>query len=455
MISEIPFTSYGNLKQEECYNAWNDPTVSEIVYGGAKGGAKSYTGASLILMDALTFPETTYFIARETLTDLRKYTIPTIFEVIGNMGIDRNYLKFNGQDSYFTCYNGSKIFLIEYGYRPSDPLYQRFGSMQMTRGWMEESGQATEAARNNLFATVGRWKNDVYKSFGLNGKMLETCNPSKNYLYSNFYRKFKEGTLEPYKRFIQAFPQDNKKLPSGYIENLERTLSKNEKERLLRGNWEYDDDPSALIDYDKILDIFTNNVEAGRKCITADIARLGGDRIVIIEWEGFRGKVSWYQKQVLNETARIIEEKREKMGIGVSDVLVDEDGLGGGLVDFKGYRGFVNNSSPLPSPLAPWVDGKQIKENYDNLKSQCYFRLSERINNNKLFLYCDENSKRWIIEELEQVKQKALDNDLKKGVIPKDKVKEVLGRSPDFADALMMREYFELKPQKGFVAATY
>ncbi len=49
-----------------------------------------------------------------------------------------------------------------------------------------------------------------------------------------------------------------------------------------------------------------------------------------------------------------------------------------------------------------------------------------------------------IIEEMEQVKQKELDSDLKKGVVPKKKVKEVLGRSPDFWDTIMMREWFEL-----------
>jgi hypothetical protein len=32
-------------------------------------------------------------------------------------------------------------------------------------------------------------------------------------------------------------------------------------------------------------------------------------------------------------------------------------------------------------------------------------------------------------------------------VISKDKIKEVLGRSPDYADTLMMRMWFELRPR--------
>jgi phage terminase large subunit len=49
-----------------------------------------------------------------------------------------------------------------------------------------------------------------------------------------------------------------------------------------------------------------------------------------------------------------------------------------------------------------------------------------------------------IIEELEWVKQYEMDKDGKKRVLPKEKIKEAIGRSPDFADMLMMREWFEI-----------
>ena len=41
---------------------------------------------------------------------------------------------------------------------------------------------------------------------------------------------------------------------------------------------------------------------------------------------------------------------------------------------------------------------------------------------------------------------KDADKDGKRRVVPKDEVKEVLGRSPDSGDCLLMRMYFELKP---------
>lgn len=449
---KLIFDTHGNDKQKQVARYWIDPLVNDIVYGGSKGSGKSYLGVSLIFGNAFIYPGTHYFIARKSLTNIRKFTIPSIHEVFGHWNINENYYRYNGQDNYYELHNKSRVYLLDAKPLPADPLYYRFGSMQMTQGWIEEAGEFEEAAKNNLQASIGRWKNDEYS---LKPKLLQTCNPAKNYLYRDYYRKHKDGNLEQWKKFVQALPQDNKRLPDGYLQNLERSLSKNQRERLLMGNWEYDDDPSVLIDYEKIIDLFSNtHVPEGRKCVTADIARLGGDRIVIIEWNGFRGKVRWYQKQGLDVTAQKIEQSRQRLQCGLSDVLVDEDGVGGGLVDFYKCKGFINNASALPSPDGQIDDkGQPIRENFDNIKSQCYFRMAERMNANGYYIECDdEDIKQLIIEELEQVKQKTLDSDLKKGVLPKDKVKEIIGRSPDFADTLMMREYFELKPQLSWVA---
>lgn len=438
---------HGNEKQKECFRAWLDPNITDILYGGAKGGAKSFTGCKLIFGDALMYPETYYFIARNKLSDLMRFTVPSITEVFQDWGLEiTKYAKFNGQYNFYELYNKARVYLLDAAYMPSDPLYMRFGSMQFTRGWGEETGEWHESAKSNLQASVGRWKNDKY---GLTAKFLQTANPSKNFLYREYYKPFKNGTLDPWKKFIQALPTDNKMLPAGYIENLMRTLSPAEKERLIYGNWEYDDDPATLIEYEKACEVFTNtHVAAGRKCITADIARLGGDRVVIIEWNGMRGKVTAYKREKLNVTTTNIEAARTRNMIGKSDVIVDSDGMGSGVEDFGGFKGFINNARPMPDPRKP-VDarGKPVVENFDNLKSQCGYRMAEIINSNGLYLECEEWMKPLIIEELEQVKQKALDSDMKKGLLPKDEVKERIGRSPDFWDAILMRVWFELKPQ--------
>lgn len=443
-------------KQEQAAAAWIDPTITEVVYGGAKGGGKSYLGAALIFANALMHPGTRYFIARKQLIDLRIHTIPTIDKVFKGWGIKlEDYGKFNGQDHCYYFNNGSAVLLLDAKEEPSDPLFERFGSMEMTQGWIEEAGEFEKNAKINLTISLGRCLNDKY---GLKRKLLMTCNPKKNFLYEDYYLPWREGKLKPSVKFIQAFAYENSKNESGYLENLDENLVGIERERLLDGDWEYSEDADQLMSFEKIMDIFNNtHVPSGRKTITSDLARLGGDKIPIVEWDGNRGYIRSYQKQTLDVTGAQIEETRYRMGIGVSDVTVDEDGLGGGVVDFLKFKGFVNNSSPLPAPGGPRdLKGNPIKENYDNLKSQCYYRFAQKVNENNIYLQCEsEDIKKKLIQELQWVRQKRVDDDKKKGVMPKEKVKEKIGRSPDHADAVMMHEIYDLVPKIGFRAAIY
>ena len=134
---DIEFRTKNN-KQLQAVEAWIDDTTEEILYGGGKGGGKSYLGASLIFGDALIYPNTHYFIARAELTDLRKFTIPTIHEVFKNWGLKiEEYTTFNGQDNCYNFTNGSKVFLLACKEIPSDPLFERFGSMQSQRSMVE------------------------------------------------------------------------------------------------------------------------------------------------------------------------------------------------------------------------------------------------------------------------------------------------------------------------------
>lgn len=452
---KLQFTT-SSEKQKQAAQAWIDPTVTDLVYGGAKGGGKSWLGASLIMGSALMYPGTRYFIARKQLIDLKLHTIPTIDKVFKSWGIKlEDYGKYNGQDHCYDFKNGSTVLLLDAKEMPSDPLYERFGSMEMTQGWIEEAGEFVENAMINLSISIGRCQNDKY---GLIGKLLQTCNPKKNYLYRNYYLPWKNNTLPASIKFIQAFAYENTKNETGYVDRLKTRLKGTERQRLLDGNWEYASDQACLMDYDKILDIFSNtHVSEGRKCITVDVARFGTDKTVIAEWNGGRVIIHTLERQGLDVTVNKIEEVRLRLGCGKSDILVDEDGVGGGIVDFYKCKGFVNNSSPLASPDGPRDEqGNPIKENFDNLKSQCYYRLAERINKNGLYLHTrDSEVRELIIEELENVKEKAPDSDKKKGVMPKEKVKEVIGRSPDYSDALMMREYFDLKPTPQFADAKY
>jgi hypothetical protein len=59
--------------------------------------------------------------------------------------------------------------------------------------------------------------------------------------------------------------------------------------------------------------------------------------------------------------------------------------------------------------------------------------------------YTQEKALSDLFEELDATQQTDNSQDGKKAIIPKSEIKEMLGRSPDFADILMMRMFFELK----------
>jgi hypothetical protein len=70
-----------------------------------------------------------------------------------------------------------------------------------------------------------------------------------------------------------------------------------------------------------------------------------------------------------------------------------------------------------------------------------------------MYIDCEDGeTKDMIVEELEQVKQFNMDKDGKKRIIPKDKVKELIGRSPDYSDLLMMRMWFSLGYRINFLS---
>lgn len=425
-------------KQLAAAKYWLDDTTEELTFGGAKGGAKSYLGCALIFSDALVYPNTQYFIARQNLNDLTKYTMSSVSEVLEHMGIEQQqYCRFNGQQNNYELYNGSKVFFIDCKYLPSDPDYHRFGSLQFTRGWFEEVGQINTNAIINLSASVGRWKNSDYN---LKRKILLTCNPYKGYAYTTFYLPNKRGDMPSYRKFVQSLPTDNKYLTEDYLRALSR-LPENERRRLMEGDWEYDNDPTSMISGEAIADLFTNiHAPVGQKYIIGDIARFGSDRAIIAVWDGF--KIIEYvalDKSSIADIRNVINALRIKYGIPVSNVLVDEDGVGGGVVDVVGCKGFTNN-------------GRPFNKNYQNIKSECGYKLAEQID--KIWIECPlpEKEKEMIIQEMAMLKTFDTDKDGKLRILPKEKIKEIIGRSPDWLDMFIMRMYYEVRPNISFSA---
>jgi hypothetical protein len=421
------------LKQEHATFYLKDKQTTELLYGGAAGGGKSAYGCLWLIECCQTYAGSRWLMGRSKLKALKETTLNTFFEIASELQINDQFT-FNAQSNIIYFKNGSEILLKDLFLYPSDPLFDSLGSLEITGAFIDECNQVTFKAWQTVKSRI-RYK---LKEFDLIPKLLGSCNPAKNWTYKEFYKPSVSKTLKDYRAFVQALPTDNPHLPASYLESLLQ-LDKNSRERLYYGNWEYDDDPSTLIDTEAITDYFNpvHVLPTAKKYISIDVARKGKDKSIIRVWFGWLcTEVVEIDKNTITELAAIVRTLQAKHGISNSHTVADEDGVGGGLVDVLRCDGFVNNSKALNG------------ENYENLKSQCSVIMANKI---QLRLVGETNTQgitRDIIgEEMEQIKLKDIDKDGRIGIVSKDTIKANIGRSPDHWDSIMMRVYFELKPR--------
>jgi len=198
-----------------------------------------------------------------------------------------------------------------------------------------------------------------------------------------------------------------------------------------------------LCTYDSINDLWTNKPTNNKnRYITTDIAFLGSDKFTLYVWEGF-DVIDYFETEKIepSEVERKIKEYADKHRVGRSSIAYDADGLGGYLKSYlRGAYAFNNGGKVLRQ--------KGVTPNYKNLKSQCGYEFAKRINNREVSVSSNKIEKTELIKELECLQSYQLDNDGKIQLLPKAKIKEMIGHSPDKLDALIMREVFELKGKK-------
>jgi hypothetical protein len=421
-----------NIKQRKAYNYLRDNTHKFILYGGAGGGGKTWLGCEWLMQCCEKLPGTRWFIGRNNLKDCRESVLVSWYKV----SKFHHFSAFVTTDSGIKFGNGSEVVFLDLTFYPKkDPMYERLGSKEFTGGWIEEAGEIHFGAFDVLKSRIGRHMNDVYDVIP---KLLITCNPKKNWLYTGFYKPWKENKLNPPYCFIDAFATDNPFLPGDYISTLREIKDKVAKERLLYGNWDYDDDPSALCDFDAIADVFTNTAKpGGKRIISADLAMQGRDRFVAGYWEGYKVCLKIDKEK---STGRSIELDLRKLmaenGVGRSQTIADSDGIGAYLESYlNGIKTFHAGERATNSDM------------YASLKDECAYKLAEVINNRELQIVCTENQKQRLLEEIPMLMCANVDDDRgKRRIISKEVMKEKLQRSPDSLDMLIMGMYFEIKP---------
>jgi len=447
-------------KQLEAYYLLTDDVTNELVYGGGARGGKTYLGCFWIISQCINEkPGSAWLVARQELKALKRTTLRTFFKVLSILGLQRDIdYHFNAQDMVLTFRNDSVVFFAELKRTPGDPEFDRLGSYDLTGSWIDEAQEVVKDAKDVL-----QFRYSVLdgKGWSTIPKTLYTANPAMNWIGRDFWRPIiKEGRKVDGSAFVTSLYTDNPYIDhKKYKKAVLRTRNKAKIERLLRGNFEYDDDPTRLFSLETIMDLFTNVAKQSEdKFISGDVARKGRDKMVIGYWEGLQLKeivtLPYEIKKDTKVSAEWIDNYAKRKGVRRSRVALDEDGVGGGVVDnLPGCVGFVNGSKPIKTRVQLRQERlNQNLVNYGNLKAQCYDEFARLAESGKIGIDDNVNSdvKDDLTEELGQIKQKDVDKDGKIYMVGKDVIRENIGRSPDYSDMMMMRMYFELKTPRIF-----
>lgn len=434
-------------KQKEAFKKLSDNVSTFVFYGGAAGGGKSILGCYWLMLNSIAYPNTRWFIGRDSLKDTRDSVLISFGKVAKMIG----FADYSFSDNEIRFNNGSVICFLDLSFYPQkDPFFERLGSKEYTGGWVEEAGEVQYDAFDVLKSRIGRHLND---SYGIKSKILITANPKKNWLYDYFWKPYKNNELEKEYVFIRSLHSDNNYLPQEYIENINQITDSVKRQRLIEGNFDYDDDDDALIPYNKILDTFTNEFvpNDGLMYISSDIA-ITNDYFVIVVWRGLRIIDIFYQKnmskQEVSESNGVVtssvnwqplldkfNEYALKYSVPRSQIVYDADGIGHHMK--KMFQGAIPIHTGTPA----------LSKEYFNLKSQLYFQLAELINNNQVHIAnFNTELKDKIIEELGLIKRhKDVD---KLRIVSKSDIKKILKRSTDISDAIAYRLLFWVQWKK-------
>lgn len=296
----------------------------------------------------------------------------------------------------------------------------------------DEAPRAREEAHFALRTTITATKG-VYKLIGNFGGVSNWVHQLKS--------KAKTDPEYYYKKITAWDAVEEGIIDREEVEQAEKDLpSKVFKQLYLAEQQESND---MLINYFQIDNLFTNDfVKPGVMAMTCDIAMLGSDKFVIGVWSGRILKdILIFDKTDGKQVEEIIKQTAQKHQVGRSNIVYDADGLGGYLKGYlKGARPFHNG-------------GKVIKQagvtpNYKNLKSQCGYELAKNIDT----FFFDIPKTSAIIEELEMLRSYQLDKDGKIQLLPKAKVIEEIGHSPDILDMITM--FWLLILKQSFTRAT-
>jgi hypothetical protein len=410
-------------KQQLCFQYLKDKKNNVVFYSGSAGCGKTRLGIYWLITSCLMFSGSAWAICRNSHTVLYNSTFKTFMDICKELDI-LHYFTVNRSLGQINFENGSIIYLLHTEFQPSDELYVRFGGLEISGLVVDEAELSFDCFQ--VLKSRIRYKLDEYDIIP---KILITSNPQNNWTYDYFWVRYKNKCLPENIKMILTTTTDNPTLSQSYIDELDR-LPSPKRERLFLGMWEYNVE-HTFFDRMELNMLFNRNRSdiVGNKYITVDVSGEGNDNTIVLVWNDFEIIDFFVEKKtILHNLVIKIKAMMQTHGVKPSNVVIDSVGIGTSVQqDVLGSYKFLANL-------------KAIDPSFADLRSECIFMLKNnmyRVNLSKLVEYADR-----IIREFTE--HNVVEED-KNRIISKKKIKEKLGFSPDFFDAIYMRFVFLCK----------
>lgn len=481
-------------KQQTTFEILEDPAVVEVCFGGGAGGGKSWLISTWSVIQCKRYPGIRIGLGRKEISNLRKTTAQTyIGEVHPVLGVadGRDYRYSSLVDPGIYYANGSQVLFTDLAPAPSDPNFDRLGSLNLTHVVIEEAGEVVQHAAKVFSSRRNRYKN---REYGITGKTIYTCNPTTNFIREEFYDvyiqrgggdhqvwEFTNELGEPVyvelpdgrrvrakRAFIKSLPTDNPFLSSNYLETL-RSLPPAQRRRLLEGDWDFDDDDSKLFKLHliKTAGELQDDAAGWAGC---DPSR-GGDKTVftVIQGNAVTDQLTVPIPAEVEDKGTYVAERYIEFcgthGIDADHAAVDVVGIGASVQDAcnrlgfkvrafnagstKGVRLLDRHGRVIEQPKS-LHDGVPL---FDNIRSQGYYDLAQAMHTGSLLLleelpHADKLRRELAAHHYEVRERQTI-------VEKKDKIKASIGHSPDFADSLLAAWWCKTyRPAVGFRVRT-
>ena len=428
-MAEVPQTITINYtaRQKEAYNVLLLDYIKSLLYGGAKGGGKSFFLCTWVFDYAMWVirkcglkpsrnPPHLGWMGRKQATDFTATTLQTWRQVI-----PEQYYELKGGTE-----KDSKHILImdrvaiDYGGLDRQESINKFNSAEYSFFAID---QAEETERDEIAVLRGSLRLKI-KGKELPYKEIYTANPRQCWLKDDFIIDKLPGC-----EFVPALPKDNPNLPEGYEQTLRDAFGYRPEllAAYLDGDWSQIEDTAQVI-LQRWLDICKGHKSLLQgRIISCDPARFGDDKTVIQVLDGTeileRSEMGYCRTTEISSKLAELSRKYDNIPI-----VVDEIGVGSGVCDELYQYG---------RRVIPF-NGSEKAENSDkfyNKRAEAWWELAERLSKYE----CGCMFMARYPELLKQLTKPSYEFRNGKILIEsKEAIKSRLGYSPDDADCYVM-----------------